>query len=59
MFTFLKKKTSRSHTESLMAVDERGHLVLDRRALSESGVLDRQYQAADRLYEVLKARKKK
>lgn len=43
------------HPESLMAIDERGHLVLDQHALLNSGHMDRQYQAANRLCHLLKA----
>jgi len=43
------------HLESLMAVDERGHLVLDQKALLSSGHMDRQYQAANRLCQLLQA----
>jgi hypothetical protein len=38
-----------------MAVDERGHLVLDQAALLASGRMDRQYEAANRLCQLLKA----
>jgi len=43
------------HLESLMAVDARGHLVLDQAALLASGRMDRQYEAANRLCQLLKA----
>lgn len=52
-----KPKPQRAYPQSLMAVDERGHLVLDHKALLESGVMDRQYQAAHRLSELLKKKK--
>ncbi len=52
-------KSPEIYAESLMAVDDRGRLVLDRRAMMESGVMDRQFRAANRLYDILHVKKQK
>lgn len=53
----LKKKAPVVYAESLMSVDSRGRLVLDAQALRDSGVLNRQFRAAERLHEVLKVKR--
>lgn len=52
------KKKAPVYAESLMSVDAQGRLVLDRRALKESGVLNRQFRAAKRLSQILKQRQR-
>lgn len=51
------KKPRKIFAESLMSVDSRGRLVLDYKAMIESGVMNRQFRAARKLHRILEEQK--
>lgn len=53
-----QKRLRANPPESLMAVNSQGHLVLDQKAMIASGVMDRQFEAANRLHDLLESKRK-
>lgn len=53
-----QKRLRANPPESLMAVNSQGNLVLDYNAMIESGVMDRQFEAANKLHDLLEAQRK-